>query len=99
GRNYLADAKRHRDVTRAAINAGLQFGGFLGADGQPHLLGEAAAARSLWAVPEGGPVARFDPKAAEGSFVRFSPVFFVPLPADEAAKTAAPATAIPLLEP
>ena len=101
-RNYLADARRHRDVAHAALNAGLHFGGFLDGDGQVHLLGEASAARALWAVPEGGGVARFDPGAA-AKFVRFSPVFFVPLEkeltvADRSAKGVARPPAIPLLE-
>jgi hypothetical protein len=101
-RNYLADARRHRDVARAALNAGLHFGGFLDGERQAHLLGEASAARALWAVPEGGGVGRFDPKAA-AKFAHFSPVFFVPLQneltvADRSAKGAARPPAIPLLE-
>ena len=77
-RSYLADARMHREVVRAAIKAGIQFGGFIDGDGKAHILGEAAATGALWArAATGDGLARCDRDA--GNCARFSPVFYVPL--------------------
>jgi hypothetical protein len=106
-RGYLAEARLHREVVRAALKAGLQFGGYFDGAGRARRLGEAAAAGALWAVPaDGGAVMRCDGKAADApeKFARFSPIFFVPLDREavlaEAARKSGgkvPMPAIPLL--
>ena len=81
-RTYLADARLHREVVRAALKAGLQFGGFFDGAGRAHVLGEAAAAGSQWALAaDGRTVARCDARTddAAGKWARFSPIFFVPV--------------------
>jgi hypothetical protein len=106
-RTYLSEAQVHRRVVRQAIEAGLKYGGFIDGAGRAQLLGEAGAARTLWAVPvEGGVVARFHPKAdqekAAATFARYSPVFYVPLDREKLlAATAVPSgkkPSIPLLD-
>lgn len=77
-RSYFADARLHREIVRAVIKAGAQFGGFIDGEGRPHLLGEATASGALWALSAtGSGVARCDREAS--ACAKFSPVFFVPL--------------------
>jgi len=104
-RRYFTDAQRHREVARGALTAGLRFGGFIAGDGEAQLLGEAAGAGVLWAIPEQGTIARFDrrPVAKPGAFLRFSPIFFVPVErvdslAEGRPKSSASPPTIPLLE-
>ena len=81
-RTYLADARLHREVVRAALKAGLQFGGFFDGAGRAHILGEGEAAGALWALAaDGRSVSRCDVRTHEASekWARFSPIFFVPL--------------------
>ncbi len=77
-RSYFAEARFSREVVRAAIKAGIAFGGFIDGEGRPHFLGEAAANGVLWAIPaSGGAPVRCEKDA--GNCARFSPVFYVPL--------------------
>ena len=77
-RSYLADARLHREIIRAAIKAGLGFGGFIDGDGHARVLGEATATGALWAISAtGNGLARGDRDA--GNCAKFSPVFYVPL--------------------
>lgn len=76
-RSYLADARLHREIIRAVIKTGIQFGGFIDGDGHPHILGEAAASGAMWArASNGDGLARCDRDA--GNCAKFSPVFYVP---------------------
>ena len=81
-RSYLADARLHRDTVRAALKAGLQFGGFFDGRGRPNLREEPAPDAVLWALSsEGGRVVRCDVPTDAGSdkCAKFSPIFFVPV--------------------
>ena len=81
-RTYLADARLHREIVRAAVQAGLQFGGFFDGTGRAHILGEAAAAGSLCALAaDGHGVVRCDARTDEPTekFAKFSPIYFVPV--------------------
>ncbi len=81
-RTYLADARLHREVVRAALKAGLQFGGFFDGAGRAHILGEGEAAGALWALAaDGRGVSRCDARTDETTekWAKFSPIFFVPL--------------------
>jgi hypothetical protein len=95
-RNYFAEAQLHREVTRGVIKAGLQFGGFIDAAGQPHLLGEARSARALWVlVAEGQKLARYTAAGADAKTTTdaaaqpepYSPVFYVPLDREALTRT------------
>jgi len=86
-RDYLNEARLHREVLRAVIKAGLQFGGFMDGEGKATLLGEARSAKMLWSLaPDGQSLVRYIPsedvqqtaKLATG----LSPIFFVPLDRD-----------------
>ena len=77
-RTYFADARLNREIVRAAIKAGIQFGGFIDGAGQARVLGEATASGALWAVAgTGNGLVRCDRDA--GNCAKFSPVFYVPL--------------------
>ena len=83
-RNYLAEARANRDLIRAAVKAGIHYGGFIGDDLRARLLGEANAGVALWAVAaSNGRLTRFRTPEGEGmadeKFARFSPVVFVPV--------------------
>ena len=86
-RDYLNEARLHRQVLRGVIKAGLQFGGFVDSEGKANLLGEARSSKMLWSLAaDGQSLARYFPpedakqgaKAATG----LSPIFFVPLDRD-----------------
>ena len=87
-RDYLTEARIHREVVRGVIKAGLQFGGFVDCEGKPHLLGEARGAKILWSLAEDtrSLVRYVPPDETQGSakinLVGFSPIFFVPLDRD-----------------
>ena len=86
-RNYLAEARANRELIRAAVKAGIHYGGFIGDDLRPRLLGEASSGMALWAVAaSSGRLTRFRPPEQEGraddKFARFSPVVFVPVDKD-----------------
>ena len=77
-RTYFADARLNREIVRAAIKAGIQFGGFIDGDGRARVPGEATASGALWAVAGTGTgLVRCDRDAA--NCAKFSPVFYVPL--------------------
>ena len=82
-RAYFDEARIYRRVLRAALRAGLQFGGYLDGDFQPHILAETVAGPGLWAIQADGSVGRFRPPDANGktraSFESFSPLFFIPI--------------------
>lgn len=84
-RNYLAEARLHRQVVHGVLKAGLQFGGFIDSTGRPHVLGEARSAKGLWALSADGQkltpyVLATDAQQKAGpETAGFSPVFFVPL--------------------
>jgi len=83
-REYFDEARIYRRVARAAMRAGLQFGGFLDGALQPHPLAEAAAGSGLWAVlADGSGPGRYQPPDAEGKprgkFAQYSPLFFIPI--------------------
>jgi hypothetical protein len=86
-RSYLSEARMQREMVRAALNAGLQFGGFVDGAARVHLQGEAGAGVLLWAtLADGGKVVRFQPPSvdakADARFARFSPIYFVPIDRD-----------------
>lgn len=83
-RQYFDEARIYRRVVRAALRAGLQFGGYLDGDLQPHTLAEAVAGSGLWALlAAGGGAGRYQPPIADGKprgkYARFSPLFFIPM--------------------
>ena len=83
-RQYFDEARIYRRVVRAALRAGLQFGGYLDGDLQPHALAEAVAGSGLWALlADGGGAGRYQPPNADGKpqgkFARYSPLFFIPM--------------------
>ena len=75
-RSYLADARLHREIVRAVLKTGVQFGGFIDGEGHPHILGEAAAADATWARAANGNGLALCNRDA-GNCARFSPVFYV----------------------
>ena len=102
-RSYFAEARRHRELVRAALAAGLQFGGCLDDERRPHLFGDALAGHPLWALSVDRDVIRLHPpegaQIADARLAPFSPVFFIPLQRDAfLAEKNGPAT-IPFLEP
>jgi len=61
-RNYFAEAQIHREVLRAVLKTGLQYGGFVDGAGRARLLGEARSARLLWALaPDAPKLVRYIP--------------------------------------
>jgi hypothetical protein len=85
-RSYFAEARRHRELVRAALAAGLQFGGCLDDERKPHLFGDALAGHPLWALSVDREVIRLHPpegeQSADARLAPFSPVFFIPLQRD-----------------
>ncbi|HEY3900593.1 MAG TPA: hypothetical protein VGM54_18440 [Chthoniobacter sp.] len=96
-RNYFAEAQIHREVVRAVLKAGLQYGGFIDDTGRARLLGDARSAKLLWALaPDAPKLVQYVPPiensktpavSPKSPAAPFSPVFFVPL--DRAALTRA----------
>ena len=82
-RAYFNEARVYRRVVRAALRAGLQFGGYLDGDLQPHPLAEAVAGSGLWAMQADGAVSLYQPlnadRKARRKFASFSPLFFIPM--------------------
>ena len=87
-RSYLAEARLHREIVRAVVQAGLLYGGYLDGNGQMHLLGEARRAKSLWTFPaDGAGLLRFVLAPDGGAMTPaasapLSPILFVPLDPD-----------------
>ena len=86
-RDYLNEARLHREVLRAVIKAGLQFGGFIDGEGKANLLGEARSAKMLWSLAaDGQSLTRYFPsedvQQAVKPTIGLSPIFFVPLDRD-----------------
>jgi hypothetical protein len=102
-RGYFAEARRHRDLVRAALAAGLQFGGCLDDERKPHLFGDALAGHPLWALGVDHEVIRFHPpegaQVADARLAPFSPIFFIPLQRDAFLAGNDGPTTIPFLEP
>ena len=83
-RDYLGEARLHREILRAVVKAGLQFGGFIDSEGKANLLGEARSAKMLWSLADDGQsLVRFslveDVKQTAKPVTKLSPIFFVPL--------------------
>jgi hypothetical protein len=83
-REYFDEARIYRQILRAALRAGLQFGGYLDGQLQPHTLAEAVAGSGLWAVlADGSGVGRYQSPEADGKvrggFAQYSPLFFIPI--------------------
>ena len=62
-------------VLTTARKAGLKLGGYVEANGQPRLLGEAKAGFALWTLDAQAKLVRLGEKAAHP----LSPVFFIPI--------------------
>jgi hypothetical protein len=102
-RNYFGEAQIHREVLRAVMKAGLQYGGFVDDTGRARLLGEARSTKLLWALaPDSPKLAQFVPPEenaktpsanSKSQAAPFSPIFFVPL--DRGALTRAIARQLP----
>ena len=83
-RDYLGEARLHREVLRAVVKAGLQFGGFIDCEGKANLLGEARSAKMLWSLTDDGQsLVRYsaveDVKQTTNPAAGLLPIFFVPL--------------------
>ena len=88
-RSYFADAQIHREVLRAVLKTGLQYGGFVDDFGRPRLLGEARSAHLLWVLAPDTPklvryipptdAAKVSPFDSKPQAAPYSPVFFLPL--------------------
>jgi hypothetical protein len=83
-REYYDEARIYRYVARAAMRAGLRFGGYLDGGLQPHTLAETVAGPELWAMlADGGGAARFHAPDADkpprAKFAQYSPLFFIPM--------------------
>ncbi len=83
-RDYLGEARLHREILRAVVKAGLQFGGFIDSEGKANLLGEARSAKMLWSLADDGQsLVRYslleDVKQTAKPVTKLSPIFFVPL--------------------
>ena len=86
-RDYLNEARLHREVLRGVIKAGLQFGGFVDGEGKANLLGEARSSKMLWSLAaDGQSLARYYPSDDVHQTIKptpgLSPIFFVPLDRD-----------------
>jgi hypothetical protein len=67
-RNYFVEGNVRREVLRAVLKAGLQYGGFVDDSAHPRLLGEARSAHLLWALaPEAPKLTRYLPPADPAS--------------------------------
>ena len=82
-RDYLAEARAHREVISKVIKAGLQFGGFIESTGGEHILGEARNWKTLWTLSADGqalePYLSGKAKQGAANFRSLAPIFFVPL--------------------
>ena len=72
---YDDEARACRTVLTTARKAGLKLGGYVEANGQPRLLGEAKAGFALWTLDAQARLIRLGEKAAHP----LSPVFFIPV--------------------
>jgi hypothetical protein len=81
-RSYQAEARLHRSLVRAVVEAGLAYGGFVDGAGRAHVLGEARGRGDVWGLASdpAAKIARLSVASGEvPGLARFTPLFFVPL--------------------